>query len=620
MAQRPKSVLCMSLVSRSGACWLVYLENTVAATAFTPQQLQVLELLASQAAISLENAVLYKDLDTERERFRIAFDEAPNGMVILDRDSAVLQVNDAFTRLLGHAKSEVIGAPFTTIVDRDVWDPQVVADRVGVGAHTQPQIEVACLHAQGHMVWTLLSISRVQDIRGDIVCYLVQVHDVTERRQFIAAIEHQALHDALTDLPNRALLNDRLDLAIRRAEHDPRSVAVAFIDLDRFELVNDSLGHGTGDRLLVMVAERLLAVLGATESAARFGGDEFVMISEGVDADADVEEIAERVAGMFDRSFELDGRESFVTASIGIALTGGTGQDSDTALAQADAAMHRAKAQGRARYQVFHDELTVRAQARLQLENELRLALERDEFRVFYQPIVDISTARIVGTETLVRWDHPTRGLVNPVEFIPAAEETGLIVPLGAWVMRESVAQLSAWRRRFPAARTHWVGVNVSVRQLADAGCVAMTAEALAAAGLDPKWLHIEVTESALMSDVERSIQDLSHFKALGVHLAIDDFLTGHSSLNYLKQLPIDTLKIDRSFVDGLGTDPENTSIVRAVIDMGRAFGLTLLAEGVETELQLTELREMGCDLGQGYLWNRPLPPEQLEAWLAAGK
>jgi diguanylate cyclase (GGDEF)-like protein len=415
--------------------------------------------------------------------------------------------------------------------------------------------------------------------------------------------EQQLLRDALTGLPSRLLLMSRLQSALHRIERTGRHVAVLFIDLDRFKVVNDSLGHHAGDRLLLAVTERLRKAVRRHEMPARFGGDEFVLVCEDVTDAQDAVAVAERLLKALSQPFELEDGPAHVAGSIGIALTRDPNASPSDLVRDADAAMYRAKEAGGGRWSIFDQVVRHRVVARQAIEGALRTAIEQGEFVVHFQPEVSVATGEIVGVEALVRWDRPGIGMVSPAEFIPIAEETGLIVPIGAWVLREACAQA----RRFDDGKLV-VRVNVSARQLTEPGLTATVLEALASSGLPPERLCLEVTESVVLEDADRCVAALQGLRDIGVGVALDDFGTGYCSLSYLRQLPIDGLKIDRSFVRGLGHEADDDSIVASVIDLARSLGVSVVAEGVETEQQLAALRERGCDSMQGFLFSRPVP------------
>ncbi|MBX6342067.1 MAG: EAL domain-containing protein, partial [Thermomicrobiaceae bacterium] len=416
--------------------------------------------------------------------------------------------------------------------------------------------------------------------------------------------------------PNRALLLDELAHALARARRHGRQLAVLFLDLDNFKLVNDSLGHETGDRLLVAVAERLRGCLRASDIAARLGGDEFTVVLEEVRDPADATRLAERVLEALRGPYAVGAQEVFVTPSIGIVLSRDGEERPEDLLRDADVAMYRAKRRGKARVELFDPRMNQEVQARLQLESDLRRAIERGEFLLHYQPQVQLPAGWIVGFEALLRWRHPRRGLVPPGEFIPIAEETGLIVPLGAWVLEEACRQARAWTDAIPSAADLVVSVNLSSRQFQQPDLVARVRDTLGRTGLSPRNLAIEITESAVMEDVEGAVATLQALAALGVQLMIDDFGTGYSSLSYLKRFPVHALKIDRSFVDGLGAEIEDTVISSAVVGLARALDLKVIAEGVESSAQVAHLQAMDCDRAQGYLFAPPIPAERVEGLL----
>jgi diguanylate cyclase (GGDEF)-like protein len=439
-----------------------------------------------------------------------------------------------------------------------------------------------------------------------------------DRENGEARIRHQSLHDALTGLPNRALFYDRIEHAFSRAERDGVLVAVLLLDVDQFKNINDSLGHEAGDDLLVALAARLQQVTRGSDTVARLGGDEFVVLCE-VESEEEAFAIAARIADAWERPIPVRaGGEVFVSASVGIAVA----REPETAekmLREADAAMYRAKEGGRGRWELFDEEMRRDAFERLRSESDLRRAVEREQFCVHYQPIFDIGDGHLLGVEALVRWERPGAGLVGPNDFIGLAEETGLIAPIGRWVLERATAEVSAWRRRYPQAADLRVTVNVSGHQLARPEFLDEVRAALRRGDLAPESLGLEITESVLMKDVASPRSTLEALRALGVRVLLDDFGTGYSSLARLKGVPVDAIKVDRSFVDGLGADDEDTAIVSAIVDIAHSLGLEAIAEGVEEPHQLTRLRELGCTAAQGYLFAAPRPASEVEAMIAAG-
>jgi diguanylate cyclase (GGDEF)-like protein/PAS domain S-box-containing protein len=436
--------------------------------------------------------------------------------------------------------------------------------------------------------------------------------DITERKLAEAALEHRARHDALTDLPNRVLLADRLT-ALLAASRRGSTSAVIFLDVDQFKVINDSLGHAAGDQLLVLLAQRLRQGVRPDDVVARFGGDEFVIVSEEVGL-AEATALAQRLCDSMAEPLLIDGAELVVTVSAGLAMTT-AGQTAESLLRDADAAMYRAKERGRGRVEIFGQHLRQRARQRLATETALRRALQRDELRLAYQPVLAVGSGRVIGVEALIRWHHSERGLLGPAEFVPVAEESGLIVPIGAWALQEALEQLGRWRRELPGAEKLHVAVNLSGRQVVEAGLADLVARAAADARVPLGAVHLEITESVLMEDTDLAETTLAALDELGVRLDVDDFGTGYSSLSYLKRFPIDGVKIDRTFVDGLGTDSHDTSIVAAVVGLADALGLTAVAEGVENPAHLAELVRLGCPYGQGHLWAPALGPLAFAEW-----
>jgi diguanylate cyclase (GGDEF)-like protein/PAS domain S-box-containing protein len=560
-----------------------------------------------------------EELRASEERFRSLVLNSSDIILVVDRDDAIRYASPSVERLLGYGPAEVEGAKGLDFAHPEDLPRLRSSFRETLGTPgVSPAVELRLRHRDGswrHFEAVATNLLGDPSVRGVVI----NSRDVTERKRFEERLRHQALHDPLTDLPNRALLLDRLARALAREGRREGSVAVLFLDLDRFKVANDSYGHEFGDELLVEVAHRLRDCLRPGDTAARFGGDEFVVLVEGMGGAADAGRVAERVARELEAPFRLRGQEVFLSASVGIALNAsGEDQPADL-LRQADVAMYRAKQGGRARYAAYDPEMSEQILERLALEADLRHALERGQLKVHYQPTVDLSTGRIAGFEALARWHHPERGSVPPADFIPIAEETGLILPMGRWVLEEACRRCRRWQEEYACDPPLGVNVNLSARQFQHPGLSGEAAEVLRETGLEPGSLALEITESVVMEDAESNIEALRRLKALGVRLAIDDFGTGYSSLSYLKRFPVDVLKVDKSFVDGLGQDPEDDAIVRAVITLAHSLGAVVVAEGVETEGQLVRLRELGCELAQGYLFSGPMPAEAAGALLAAG-
>ena len=558
-------------------------------------------------------------LAASEQRFRSLVSNARDLIVVVDMDGAIRFCSPSVGRVLGHApvgwgSSDL----FAHVHPEDVPQARgLIAQTLGAAAGGTRTSELRLRHADGscrHFEVLLTNLSVDPAVGGILATF----HDISERKAFETELRHQAFYDGLTGLPNRTRVLDLLEQALRRAHRQQQPVAVLFLDLDNFKVVNDSLGHKAGDLLLTNVARRLESCLRASDTAARLGGDEFILLVEGISGPGDARAVADRLAEALRAPFLVEGREVFVTASIGIALSR-TGEDPESLVRTADLAMYQAKSSGKAGYAVFEPQMHVRARRRLEIETDLRRAIDRGELRVCYQPIVRLESGAIEEVEALVRWQHPQRGLVPPSEFIPIAEETGLIVPLGRWVLDHVCRQVRDWQVAGGSAAHLMVSVNLSARQFHDPQLVQDVASILREADLSPSDLKLEITESAAMIEAEATEKVLRALKALGIQLAIDDFGTGYSSLAYLKRFPVDTLKIDRSFVDGLGEDPQDTAIVRSVVALAQALGLSVTAEGVETPVQQAQLRLLGCDHGQGYLFSRPLAADELEHLLDVG-
>ncbi len=460
----------------------------------------------------------------------------------------------------------------------------------------------------------------MRDEGGRLVNFIGVQKDITQRKELEEKLAHQAFHDPLTDLPNRSLFLDRADHALKRAARRGDEVAVLFMDLDNFKVINDSLGHEVGDELLVAVAGRLQSCLRPADTAARLGGDEFVVLLEDVEDPEEATNVAVRIEEALRVPFRVGEHNLFVTTSVGVALGGANGERAGDLLRNADLAMYRAKEGGKNNHAVFEASMNEKALERLGMEADLRRALEKGEFTVFYQPKVALSEEAgvvVVGFEALVRWEHPSRKLVSPAEFIPLAKETGLIVPLGRRVLEEACRQAKEWQDSYPSAPPLKMSVNLSARQLGEPGLLEDVATVLSETGLDPGTLVLEITEGILTEDTPVALATLRYLKLLGAKLAVDDFGTGYSSLSYLKRFPVDYLKIDRSFVAGLGRDPRDEGLVSAIVQLAHALGLKTTAEGVETEEQLERLRSLGCDLAQGFYFSKPVPVEAASSLLS---
>ncbi len=559
--------------------------------------------------------MVFHDITQRRraeEKMRLAakvFESAAEGIMITDAQSHIVAVNDAFTATTGHEPDEVLGKT-PSLLQSGKHDAEFYRDLWKSLKETgQWKGEIWNRRKNGELYPQWLSINTVRDAKGGVGNYVGMFTDITARKQAEERLRVLAYHDPLTGLPNRALFHTLLNQALVKAQRHHRLGAVLFIDLDRFKNINDTLGHPAGDLLLKEAAARLLTCLRQSDTTARLGGDEFTILLEEIAHEQDAIIVAQKILAALAEPFNLASHEVFVTASIGISLFPHDGGDVDALLKNADTALYRTKEQGRNGYTLYTAEMNATALKRMALENSLRRALERREFLLHYQPRVALDTGRMICIEALLRWQHPELGLVMPDQFISLAEETGLIMPIGEWVLHTACAQTKAWQTSgFPVLR---VSVNLSARQFKQPDLVDQVADALRDTGLAPDSLELELTESTVMQDAEDAVTKLNALKQLGVHLSIDDFGTGYSSLEYLKHFPIDILKIDRSFVRDIPGDSDNGAIVRAIIAMAHSLKIKVTAEGVETAEQLGFLKAYRCDEMQGYYFGLPLPTHE---------
>lgn len=555
------------------------------------------------------------EMQESEERFRSAFDHAPIGMALVAPDGRWLQVNQCLCEIAGYSEDEFKGMTFQAITHPDdLVDFLSRLKEVVEGQIPTHQMEKRYLHKLGHEVWVLVGLSLIRDSESKCLHLIFQIQDITHRKRAEQQLVHEALHDALTGLPNRAWFMEQLQesLDLVHSQKD-RLFAVLFLDLDRFKVINDSIGHMVGDQLLIGIAKRLSHCIRPGDKVARLGGDEFTILLDDIRSPSEAIEVAERIQKQVSKPFNLGGYETFTTVSIGIALSTPDYHLPEDFLRDADTAMYQAKSLGKARHVIFDKGMHARALTLLQLETDLRRAIDRDEFFIEYQPIVQLQSGRLTGFEALVRWRHPDRGSVLPDSFIAVAEETGFIVPIGQWVLLQACLQTQRWNEKHSSSSPLSISVNLSARQFTHSNLLEQITQILEVTGLDPRLLKLEITESVVMDSVETAAGTLEKLRAIGVELSIDDFGTGYSSLSYLHRLPIDTLKIDRSFVSHMAQNNENKEIVRTIIMLAKTLGLGVIAEGVETKEQLDLLRELGCQCVQGYLVSKPLDAESTD-------
>jgi len=558
-----------------------------------------------------------EELKESESRFHSAFSHAAIGMAIVSTEGRFIQANKAFCEMLGRNSADLSAARLFDLVNpSDVEALRTPLDRLVKGDLNSVHIEIRGLHRDGTDVWMSLNVSLARDWQFHTHNLIVQAQDVSARRRAEAELFHNAYHDSLTQLTNRVHFDEQLNRAIARVQRHPEQrFAVMYLDFDRLKVVNDSLGHKAGDELLVNVARRLKGMLRESDVLARLGGDEFAILVENIKNEREPVELAERIHKELQRPIQLGNMEVAISASIGITYSTNDYQTSDQIIRDADIAMYKAKSKGKAQYALFDSSQHAHVSAQLTLETELRKALGKGQIYLEYQPICTLKDGRLMGFEALARWNHPQRGLLEPSMFIPVAEETGLIVPLGNWVLAEACRQMREWRS-IRADSQLKMSVNVSSLQLTHPDFVPHVSRSLAAAEMDPSQLMLEVTESVLMNGIENAISTLTSLRAMGVQLSIDDFGTGYSSLSYLATLPIDALKVDRSFIDRMNA--EGGEIVKAIFKLGQALSKQVYAEGIETHAQLATLQEMGCEFGQGFLLSRPVNADKAGGILAA--
>jgi diguanylate cyclase (GGDEF)-like protein/PAS domain S-box-containing protein len=576
----------------------------------TAELVRVVRLRAERALLAANEELERKteELRKQREWFEVTLASVADGVITTNRQGEVTYLNPIAEAMTGWTSAEACGQPFDRVfriinesTQRTVTNP--IREVLKSGRNLRLPAHAALIDREGNQTPIEDSVAPIRDSRGQLLGAVVVFHDVSAARELSMRMSHLAQHDGLTDLPNRILLYDRLSQAIALARRRNRKLALLFLDLDRFKHINDSLGHAIGDRVLQLVAERLRECVRNTDTVSRQGGDEFVVLLPEVKHVQDAAVCADKILASLNLPLEIDHHRLYVSSSIGIAAFPDDGGDADTLMKHADLAMYQAKDGSANTYRFFEQYMTMHAAERQSIEADLRRAIDRHEFVLHYQARINLLTEKVVGVEVLIRWNHPRRGLVAPDQFMTVAEESGFVVPLGRWVLREGCRQGKAWRdAKVPPLR---IAINISAVELRARDFVESLRTILAETGFPPEDLELEVTESALLQSSSAMVGVLQSIKDLGVHLSLDDFGTGYSSLSHVRRLPIDALKIDRSFIRDLATNLDDASVVRAMISMGRSMQLKVVAEGVETREQLECLRRYGCPEWQGYFFSQ---------------
>jgi diguanylate cyclase (GGDEF)-like protein/PAS domain S-box-containing protein len=619
------SLICVPLLRGNDVLGTLNVMRGAADDPLTEEDRQTLEMISVVLSSVVSRAGEIEAREAQAvaiNRFRTLFDEASIGILRLDLEGVALEANPELALMLGTTTEEIIGASFSeSLVGADGWRFDSMLEELAAEKRSASQLELCCRRASGEEIWVLLRVVMERDVTGALDSVVAMIENITDRKRAESELmrqaeinEFQALHDPLTGLPNRILFSERIGHAILQAKRQKKKLAVALIDLDRFKEINDSLGHSAGDHLLISVGKQMGGALRASDTVARLGGDEFgLVLPELIDADS-LLPVLERLQESLEEPIHVQSLPIGIEASIGIALYPDHGDDAQTLIQRADIAMYEAKRDGLGH--VFYDDSThERDVSSLTLVAELRRAISERELVLYYQPKAALDSGVVTSVEALVRWQHPERGVVMPDSFIPLAQETSLIGPLTLYVIEEALRQVRSWREQGIELS---VAVNLSTRNLLDRSFPNQVEELLSRWDVKPEVLELEVTESSMLANPTRAKAVLNELSELGIRLSIDDFGTGYSSLAYLRELPVDEIKIDRSFVIGMGDEAGDAVIVRSTVDLGRNLGLEVVAEGVETIEHWEQLRELGCNTAQGYFLSRPVPAEELCDWLRA--
>jgi diguanylate cyclase (GGDEF)-like protein/PAS domain S-box-containing protein len=627
-------------ISQSNGYFLIFAPISCvgfALSIFLGKYLSVTKKRAAQLSRHVEEISLHLN---EQERlnkiirdsealFRGAFESASVGKLLVTTAGTIKKVNKAFCRMLGREESELVGCSFLELISPDDKDELMInLAKLLDKNSSQSILEIKARHGNGESIWISWSASLIdqsgglnnketnqQQKKSDFdENFIFHIYDITDRKRAEERLTYDAFHDGLTDLANRALFLDRLDVAFKRSQrHFDSYFAVAYLDLDRFKFINDTYGHQFGDLLLKEISKRLSSAIRESDTVARLGGDEFAIIIEEAASHDEVDQFIKRLVEELNQEYKVEQKAVFATFSIGVAFWNRDYKSSQDILRDADIALYQAKRQGRNQYTIFQQSMLDNVSKLLKVEMDLRKAVSGNELMAFYQPIISFETEEIVGFEALIRWNHSILGNIPPSDFIPVAEETGLIIEIGEWILKQACSQLAEWQKMHPNLSECWVSVNVSCRQLYQSDFVPKVAEIIRQAGILPKHLKLEITESMMIENLEQILEKLKILSELGVNLSIDDFGTGYSSLNILHRLPLHTLKIDRSFINDLENESESAEIIKAIISLANNLRLDIIAEGIETPGQADFLKSLNCKYGQGYLFGRPLAAESVE-------